>query len=73
MESKQTCQCVSLQGESIFYRNMGIIEDWDASKYTTLHDFVEFTKTKLIYAPHILIVTMTDFAHLELFRLILSH
>jgi len=31
-EDQQTCQCKSSAGESIFYRNMGMIPDWDKSK-----------------------------------------
>ncbi|XP_057293147.1 uncharacterized protein LOC130621813 [Hydractinia symbiolongicarpus] len=29
-ENKESCQCVSSKGESIFFRNMGIITDWNS-------------------------------------------
>ena len=34
-EDKNTCQCNSIVGQSIFYRTLGLIADWDKSEYWT--------------------------------------
>ena len=40
MEDKKTCKCKTKSGISIFYRNMGIIEDWNEGNALILVDFI---------------------------------